>query len=352
MRVLINAMSASRGGSKSILEDIHQQLISKQTKDEWIFIVKPSISLKESSNVRIVQQPMKYGWLGRLIFDYFTGRLIVNQIKPDIVFSITNTVIRGCKVPHVLYIHQGIPFQDSIVFSFFKKQEIKLAIYQKIIGKLIVNSINRSKVVIVQSEWMKNAVQKSVSHRDIKLVKISPELISILNNNLNDFNYNVFIYPTSKAIYKNNDCVYNACRVLNRTIKDRFSVEMTLNSGPDLANIEYLGTIPRSDLLRKYETSTLIFASYIESYGLPLAEARSRGTIILAADVNYAREVLVDYPNAYFFDPCYPEQLASLMSNVIHRRIVIKPIYRPILESVMDQIKWDKVIEAITSAIS
>ena len=66
-----------------------------------------------------------------------------------------------------------------------------------------------------------------------------------------------------------------------------------------------------------YTKGTLVFPSYIESFGYPMAEARQVGTLVLAADTPFAREVLADYKNAYFFDPFKPEELASLMGNAI-----------------------------------
>ena len=66
-----------------------------------------------------------------------------------------------------------------------------------------------------------------------------------------------------------------------------------------------------------YNRSTLIFPSYIETVGLPLLEARELGSIILASDCPFSREVLDGYENAYYFDPFNPQELADYMKRVI-----------------------------------
>ena len=69
-------------------------------------------------------------------------------------------------------------------------------------------------------------------------------------------------------------------------------------------------------MISRYRRATLVFPSYIETFGYPLAEARQAGTIVLAADTPFAREVLDGYENAYYFDPFKPEELADLMEVI------------------------------------
>lgn len=74
-------------------------------------------------------------------------------------------------------------------------------------------------------------------------------------------------------------------------------------------------------MAEEYCMSALIFPSYIETVGLPLVEAMSVGAVILAADCEYAHEVLDGYENAFFFDPFKPAKLVELMILYIDKRI-------------------------------
>ena len=71
-----------------------------------------------------------------------------------------------------------------------------------------------------------------------------------------------------------------------------------------------------------YDRCTLLFPSYIETFGLPLAEAAQSGNPILAADTPFAHEILAEYGNAYFFQPSDCGRLAELMQDVLDGRIV------------------------------
>ena len=68
----------------------------------------------------------------------------------------------------------------------------------------------------------------------------------------------------------------------------------------------------------------LIFPSVIETFGLPLQEAKEAKAIIFAADLPYAHEILYDYPNAYFFNPNNAGELATLIKNSILGKISYK----------------------------
>ena len=51
-----------------------------------------------------------------------------------------------------------------------------------------------------------------------------------------------------------------------------------------------------------YAHSVLLFPSYVESFGLPLLEARLTGTYVIASNCPFSREILDGYEKALFFD--------------------------------------------------
>ena len=61
---------------------------------------------------------------------------------------------------------------------------------------------------------------------------------------------------------------------------------------------------------------TLIFPSFIETFGLPLLEARESGAPVLAADTPFAREILANYEKAEFFPYDNPEILAEKIKTL------------------------------------
>ena len=64
----------------------------------------------------------------------------------------------------------------------------------------------------------------------------------------------------------------------------------------------------------------MIFPSYIETFGLPLLEAKKCDTIILASDCPFSHEILDDYDKVYYFNPFDAKELSKLMETVINKR--------------------------------
>ena len=78
-------------------------------------------------------------------------------------------------------------------------------------------------------------------------------------------------------------------------------------------NVKFCGQIPRDEVFDFYTRSVLLFPSYVESYGLPLLEAKLTGTYIIASDCPFSREILSEYGKAAFF----PEMDYKTMGELI-----------------------------------
>ena len=327
MRIVVNDIAASTGGALTVLTEFYNCVKQNDRENEWIFLLGDHL-LEETDNIKIrVLKDVKRSGFKKLIFDFFTGKKYICNLQPDIVVSLQNIITFGLKIPQILYIHQSIPFQKTKKFSFFKARERKLAVYQYLIAAIIKRSAKKSHKVIVQTEWIRQAICKTCKVPLQKVIKITPNVKEIpIPNRIKDFQNNRFFYPTSDDIYKNNKLIYDASSILEKQKKEH-TIIMTLPIGRSQGMVQCIGRVPYEQVLEQYEISTLLFPSYIESFGYPLAEARKIGTVVLASDTPFAREVLAGYENAYFFDPFKAEELAMLMSRVIAGEIERRPIF-------------------------
>ncbi len=326
MRIVVNDIAASKGGALTVLKDFYNCVRENDTENEWIFLLGEKL-LEDTDNIKSITLPqIKGSRIKKLAFDLFTGKKFMKSLKPDLIFSLQNTIVFGVDVPQVIYLHQSIPFQKVKKFSFFKKAERSLAVYQHLIGRVIKKSVKTCDKVIVQTDWMKDAVCSQCRVPREKVLKISPVVGDIsAYNTSHEFKSNLFFYPTATAIYKNNQAIFSACNMLSAKGLD-YNVILTLPGNSNIKNVNCVGKLPYAEVIETYSKSTLIFPSYIETFGFPMAEARKVGTLILASDCPFSREVLKDYDNAYFFDPFKPEKLAELMENVIIGNIQKKKV--------------------------
>lgn len=326
MKILVVDFAASTGGALSILRDYYEDA-KKDKINEYVFLLHDRY-IEETENIKIIVLRKQKKWLNRLVFDYISGRKMIKKINPDIVFSLQNTIVRGIDKKQILYVHQPIPFQKEKNFSIFKKRESKLAIYQLFIAKIIKNSIKHADQIIVQTEWMKNEIIKQCCINEDKILKIYPKIKEIEYKKIRKMDSNkkcMFFYPASNIVYKNHEIIYKAISILEKEEQLDYEIRLTIK-GEDTEKIKYLGNIDREKVFEEYLNDILIFPSYIETYGLPLAEARMCNSIILASDTSFSHEILNDYPNAYFFNPFKPEELAELIKKCIKEKLNTKKI--------------------------
>lgn len=312
-KIMIVDFAASTGGALSILKDYYNN--KTKMNNEYVFLLN-DYYFPEKENIKIIKCSKYKSWLKRLKFDYFDGNKYIKKFNPDEILSLQNTIIRGTKKFQTVYVHQAIPFQNIKKFSFFKKREIKLAIIQNMIGICIINSIKKADKVIVQTKWMKKAVVEKCKIDDNKVLTQLPHIN--LGNNIKKTRKiaNQFFYPTSNQIYKNNEIIFEAVKILKDEGINNFAVEMTL-VGNSTENIKKIGKISHEDVMKKYCESILIFPSYIETLGLPLIEARECNADIIASDTVFSHEILDDYKNKMYFNPFSAKELAEKMKEMI-----------------------------------
>lgn len=327
MRFLVNDIAASSGGALEVLKEFYAYVSTdrEMSKHEWIFLLN-SPFFPSSKNIRILVFPKtRFNWIKRLIIDNISINKICKQNKVDGIISLQNTVGAFTKLPQMVYMHQIIPFQKEKRFSFLRSDERLYAVYQYIIGYLIKQSVRKADLTIVQALWIKDVVMSATKIESDRIIvnPLTPNLEISQNPPSNDNKNNRFFYPAFECIYKNQNVIREACKILHKR-GEKVCVELTIDTDDSTSGmIIPCGKIKHVEVMKKLRSSTLIFPSYIESIGLPLLEAQSCNSIILAADCRYARETLAGYPNAYFFNPFNAEELADLMQKVKNKEIII-----------------------------
>ena len=360
MRIMVLDYAAEAGGALSILNDFYDYVLKNASHHEWIFVVSKA-ELEPCGHIKVLSFPeIKTSWLTRMKWERTNLRKIIIEEKTDILFSLQNLAVPNLNLPQVVYLHQSIPFQKAKMFSFFKREERLLAIYQHIIGRMIWSSIKTANAVIVQTHWMREVIVNKLSNCANKIFVIPPTIdLSMFEHNiLVQEDKSTFFYPAGTLLYKNFECLIEAAyRLSGKGIKD-FRIVLTIKGDENSYaarikkmaeglgdRIVFAGKMSREEVFRMYHSSTLVFPSYIETFGVPLLEARLSGSIVLASDCPFSREILDGYRNAYYFDPFDADILADLMSKVVSGRIVaVKNIESAAIENACG---WASVVSII-----
>jgi glycosyltransferase involved in cell wall biosynthesis len=328
MNIVVFDVAAEYGGAVTILKQYYD-LAKNDKGNNWYFVISTP-ALIDSNNVKILRYTwVKKSWFHRLYFDRFVAQKIAEQYKADEVMSLQNLVVRGIKVKQTLYLHQPLPFVEK---RYRLTENFKFWVYQNIMSRMIFNSVRKADSIIVQTNWMKEACVRKIKVAPSKFKVIRPSVnIKIKKSYQQDDELNkLFFYPADPLSYKNHTIIVEVAKLLKKKGLHNFRVVFTL-AGNETRNvvkmyhevqennlpIEFLGKISLDEVYDYYSKSILIFPSYIETFGLPLLEAKMHGSPILASDCAFSHEILDGYDKVKFFDPFNCEELASLVETTL-----------------------------------
>jgi len=329
-KIMVFDIPAVKTGALAILEEYYNEAVNNYNKDKIYYFILSLPKLAETDNVKVINFPwVKKSWFHRLYFDYFIAHKLVKIYDPDEIFSLQNIIIPRVKIPQTIYVHQSLPFINKR-FKIFHNPI--LWIYQNLIGRIVIRSIKKAKKVIVQSNWMKVECVKKANVNPSKIIVIPPKInINIRKYFKTTFeSMHRFFYPASGFLYKNHKIIVDAALLLKKLEIDDYEIILTLKGDENrnivklhkriLKNnlpIKFIGSLTFEQVCEYYSKSILIFPSYIETFGLPLLEAKLHKTPILASDCPFSHEVLDEYENVEFFNNDDAKILASLLYKKI-----------------------------------
>lgn len=356
--ILVNATSATVGGSLTILNQFIENIDNDLDKNKTYYIFVPVTSnLKSFDNIVIIPIKAKK-YLDRIKWDLFGMKKWCkgSNIKPNLIVSLQNTGVLFGKIPQVIYLHQSLPFAKESSWSLLKKDERKMWFYKYLYKIWIDCTIQKNHYIVVQTKWMKDAVIKSGYSKD-KIIVSRPEINNINVDKIEciDKDYKKFLfYPAADYKYKNHIILIKAIKIMTEkdiSIKGKFKILFTLDRKSIIYKqvvefgiedyFEFLGPLKYEEVLSYYKgCHAVLFPSYIETFGLPLIEASIFGKRILVSDCEYSSEILSKYSLVSFI----PHNSVSRWEEEIRKSIIHyeeKPNY------FQGKNGWDSVFELI-----
>lgn len=332
MRIVVYDVAAESGGAMVVLRQFYEDVIHCDRSDiHWFFVVSQDV-FQNTDNATVMCFPnVKRSWIHRLEFENTEIQKILNELKPDLLISLQNMPITGCACPQYVYLHQSLQFCPKH-FSILRREEREMAIRQKLIGNMIRFRLPKAKHIFVQTQWIREACAQWISYPKERIHIVHAALTKdALKKSLQPYtgqHSRVFFYPARAELYKNHDVILDACKILNKKgIRDYrvvFTISLDANSYAKrlrrLAEgfpVQFIGFLSYDQVWDYYQSSILLFPSYLETCGLPLLEARQAGARILASDMPFAHEALDGYENVEFFPYQNAQALAECMMRAL-----------------------------------
>ena len=272
----------------------------------------------------------KKSYLKRFYYEYFYFKRLSKKLKPYLWFSLHDMTPNVVTDKRAVYCHNPIIFYDMKRKDMIN--EFKMFMFSRFYKYIYKINIKKNNFVVVQQDWIRKRFKKIFKIKNV-VVAHPNVVIDDSNNNFKNTKIvkNSFLYPSFPRIFKNFEVICKAVEILENKNIENFKVYLTIDGNENIYSkeivekygrlkcIEFIGLQTRENLMKYYsKIETVIFPSKLETWGLPISEAKAFGKNIILADLEYAHETLGTYEKVMFFGPDDAEKLAEKMEMLIN----------------------------------
>ncbi len=355
-KIVISGINMVEGGIFTILDNCLRKISAyAQNKEIKVIALINDKSKFNYSNIEFIEFPRsKKYWINRIYYEYFYFRKLSEKIKPDIWLSLHDVSPNVVAKKRFVYFHHPTIFYKSTFKDW--KFDYKIGVFSILYNYLFQINLSKNKAVFVQQNWIKKEFKNILNIDNIFVA--SPENVEV--NNYQEVNLDPnkihFFYPSYARSFKNFELIAKAVQLLPEALKNQIEVQLTISENENAYSkyitkkyndkpLKFIGRISRSEVFGYYQKmDCLLFPSKLETWGLPISEAKGFGKPVLLANHPYAKETIGNYDKVSFFDSDKPQELANLMSDFITKKIQYQGNKYTFDES--DQLKdWNAIFD-------
>ena len=326
--IVVSAVNFTEGGPLTVLRECLSSAV-EALPDGWqlIALVHDADLIQECQVHSICIPSAKKSWFHRLYWEWFGFRHISKSLKPALWLSLHDITPRVVADRQAVYCHNPAPFYKISFREIF--QEPKFLIFNQLYTLVYRAFIQRNYLVVVQQNWLRIEFMRRFAL--LAVVVAHPLLLSdeypFSKSPTRTF---VFLYPALPRIFKNIEILCEAVGILEARGISGFELRLTLDGLENryaqwlnkkfgaLQQVRFIGRQSKDEMKVQYsEASAVVFPSKLETWGLPITEAKVRRLPLLVADLPYAHETVGSYELVSFFHPESAQALSELMQSMI-----------------------------------
>lgn len=335
MRVVLSGVNLVEGGPLKVFYDAIKAFSDIDGVELICLVHDRSIfNIFDSCKVKFISFPkVKHSWLKRIFFEYIQCRFISKEIMPDIWISmhdVTPYLYEGKCIKQYVYCHNPSPFyKASFADLFFDKKFFLFSLFYRF---LYAVNIHANHAVICQQRWIGSFFKTKLNVQNVIVAKpnVPVNFWSLVSNKKNDTNVITMFYPALPRTFKNFELILSAFEILDKSRLNNKSPELIITvDGAEskyarwlyrrfshIPGVKFVGRLNREQVSEYYQLADLVlFPSKLETWGLPIVEAKEFQKPIFLADLPYAHETLGCYDKAKFIDVSDHVRLARLMEE-------------------------------------
>lgn len=364
MKILVNAISAKRGGIVTYTENLIESL--RKRGIDALFAVPDEIAKAYSSNT-IAVGAGNYSPLKRLLWEQTWWRHKVRTITPDLLFSSANFGLLDSPVPQVLLLREGGLLDPLYLVNCAPAQGASIAIQRYFRRRLMLASARHANQIMTPSAAM----------RDLLLLW-APELANRCavnpygtlptfyepQNNIRRWRADGVLRLLYVSVYYAHKNPAVICTAVDQLQAEGISAHATITMDLDETRIpggaldnKILESAAHSGrvTLGHHEYHTLpslyrshdvfVFPSVSETFGHPMAEALGSGLPVVAADTAINREICGDA--AVYFQPFSPTELLQRIRELDANEGLRRRLSAAAVARVRELYDWDAHVDRL-----
>ena len=331
--IVLSGINLIEGGPLTIYEDC-LRCVEKYFLENYEIVAlvhNRELFSEFDSKIKFIEfMDSKKSYLKRFYYEYFYFKRLSKKLKPYLWFSLHDMT------PNVVTDKRAVYCHNPIIFYDVKRKDVinefKMFMFSRFYKYIYKINIKKNNFVVVQQDWIRKRFKKIFKIKNV-VVAHPNVVIDDSNNNCKNTKIvkNSFLYPSFPRIFKNFEVICKAVEILENKNIENFKVYLTIDGSENIYSkeivekygrlkcIEFIGLQTRENLMKYYsKIETVIFPSKLETWGLPISEAKAFGKNIILADLEYAHETLGTYEKVMFFGPDNAEKLAEKIEMLIN----------------------------------
>jgi len=336
--IIINSYNTLSAGTSTITKSLLVWL-EANSLSENIYIFVPNLKIFEEyqskGNLKVIKLPVFSGilkYIFRMLYDFILFPFATLIFKSDLSIIIANYSPMKLKGRKIVLMRHSYLVDDSIYCTATLRTRL-LELLRRALFKLTISS---TKVVIAQSEYMKNLllekydIEENQVHVLPNPVTEVAKLGASFNKSKEETSKNI-LYISRFYPHKNHDFLLEMV-VNNKFIMRKEGVRIYITVNPALGSnaraflakladlqlgdiIINIGEVENQALAEYYKKATcFFFPSRSETFGNPLVEAMSFDLPIVVPDLAYAKAICEEA--ALYYDPQDSEDAFNSLNSL------------------------------------
>lgn len=362
-KIVLSGINLFQAGPLAIYTDLLDEIVIKRLNEQYEFILfvhKRELFSNYSDFFEIIELPKsRKSWIYRIYYEYIYFNNY-SRNKHIYLWISLHDMTPNVHAEHLVTYCHNPAFTYKATWEDFKLDK-KLFLFSKLYKFLYKINIHKNDFLIVQQDWIAQSFLKNFKLEDKRILVFPPKIPILENKKVNSKKTNVFtfFYPAFPRVFKNFELICLAAKKLEEMGNYKFKIVLTINGDENkyakkiynkfsnLTTVEFAGTMSREAIFEQYSKSDcLLFTSKLETWGLPISEAKAFCLPIFVSKISYAYETVGNYEKVKFIDPNNYIELSILMDDMINGQVIYDGNIYSIRNSLLCN-SWKETIELV-----